>query len=120
MALHAVTVLHLSDLHERGPRETEPARRFRVLGEVWRKNLAELRDEGPVDLVCFTGDLADWGHAAEYEAASTFLQDELLTPLGLPRERLFLVPGNLDLGRCSELRSARRKHRSCSWRSMRT
>lgn len=102
MALHAITILPLSDLHERGPHEKEQARRWRVLGDVWRSNLAELRNEGPVDLVCFTGDLANWGHAAEYEPAGAFLQDELLSPLGVPRERLFLVPGNHDIDRKTE------------------
>jgi predicted MPP superfamily phosphohydrolase len=95
---HQFTVLHISDLHERGPREKERARRYRVLGAAWQKNLAELQQEGPIDLVCFTGDLADWGQAEEYERVSTQL-DALLKQLGLGRERLFLVPGNHDIDR---------------------
>jgi predicted MPP superfamily phosphohydrolase len=63
-----VRVFHLSDLHMRsadGP-QRERARleapfRWRVLGEKWDRNLAELRADGiPFDLVVFTGDLADW------------------------------------------------------------
>ena len=72
------TILHLSDLHERGEREKEAARRYRVLGPVWREQLQELRREGAIDLVCFTGDLADWGLVAEYQAAEARL-DELLS-----------------------------------------
>jgi hypothetical protein len=33
--LHRLRILHLSDLHERGPRESEPWRRRRVLGDGW-------------------------------------------------------------------------------------
>ena len=95
---HQFTVLHLSDLHERGPREKEWARRYRVLGDAWQRNLDDLLKEGPIDLVCFTGDLADWGQAKEYERISTLL-DAVLTRLALGRERLFLVPGNHDIDR---------------------
>ena len=95
---HQFTVLHLSDLHERGPRDKERVRRYRVLGDAWQRNLDDLLNEGPIDLVCFTGDLADWGQAKEYEGISTLL-DAVLRRLGLGRERLFLVPGNHDIDR---------------------
>ena len=63
-------VLHISDLHERGPRESESFRRRRVLGSEWERNLEELLKDGPIDLVCFTGDVADWGNATEYGPAT--------------------------------------------------
>jgi calcineurin-like phosphoesterase family protein len=91
------SVLHISDLHERGRRESEPARRERVLGDAWLRNLAEIRDEG-VDLVCMTGDLAQSGKPDEYERAGDFLA-RTLAELGLGRDRLFLVPGNHDVDR---------------------
>lgn len=98
MSLHAVTILHISDLHERGPRESEAWRRRRVLGDGWLSNLDELQKDGPIDLVCFTGDLANTGQAAEYADAHRWL-DAALERLHLPRERLFLVPGNHDIDR---------------------
>ena len=70
MAEHRVRILHLSDLHERGPREGETWRRRRVLGEAWERNLDVLAEDGAIDLVCFTGDAADWGLAEEYAAAT--------------------------------------------------
>ncbi len=71
---HTVTVLHISDLHARGPRETESWRRRRVTGdETWRRNLEDLQKDGPIDLVCFTGDVADWGRSDEYPSAGEFL-----------------------------------------------
>ncbi len=59
-------ILHISDLHERGPREPEPFRRRRVLGDAWKRNLDALLNDGAIDLVCFTGDIANWGQPDEY------------------------------------------------------
>ncbi|XXT25061.1 metallophosphoesterase [Sorangium sp. So ce429] len=91
-------ILHLSDLHERGPREREHWRRRRVLGDAWERNLDEIMEGGAIDLVCFTGDVADWGVAGEYDAATAFFE-RLLSRLGLGAERLFVVPGNHDIMR---------------------
>ncbi|NMQ19063.1 hypothetical protein E4P82_07510 [Candidatus Competibacter phosphatis] len=91
-------LLHLSDLHERGSREGESWRRRRVLGDAWLRNLDELKVTGPFDLVCFTGDTADWGLVDEYTAVTGFFR-ETLQRLGVPPERFFLVPGNHDVCR---------------------
>lgn len=98
MANHRLRILHISDLHERGTRENATWRRQRVLGPEWTANLAEIVKDGRIDLVCFTGDLADRGDKTEYNAATSFL-DALLEALGLPRERFFAVPGNHDIAR---------------------
>jgi predicted phosphodiesterase len=95
---HSVTILHLSDLHERGSRELEPWRREAVLGPSWNQNLDELAQTEKIDLVCFTGDLADWGRPEEYEKAAIFL-DAILARLKLNRDRFFVVPGNHDIDR---------------------
>jgi hypothetical protein len=101
-ARHRLRILHISDLHARsstGPNpEKEPARRYRVLADAWERNLAEVLQDGPVDLVCFTGDAADWGLPEEYAAASRFFE-ELLKRLGIGRDRLFVIPGNHDIQR---------------------
>lgn len=91
-------LLHLSDMHERGPRERESWRRRRVLGDNWLRNLDELKAAGSFDLVCFTGDAADWGLADEYAVTTEFFR-ETLQRLGVPPERFFLVPGNHDVCR---------------------
>jgi len=112
MADHAsfkLRLLHLSDLHERGSRERESWRRRRVLGDAWLRNLDELKAAGPFDLVCFTGDAADWGLAEEYAVATEFFQ-ETLQRLGVPLERFFPVPGNHDV--C-------RKVAESEWRTLR-
>lgn len=101
-------LLHISDLHERAPFTKMPPERRRlvdwdarqrgqVLGARFMGVLEELAKE-PVDLVCFTGDLADWGHPAEYEKATNRI-DTILTAVGVSRDRFFAVPGNHDVQR---------------------
>jgi predicted MPP superfamily phosphohydrolase len=109
MGNYTIRILHVSDLHERGPRETSAWRKRRVLGTNWKKNVDVIRGDGPVDLVCFTGDIANWGLADEYEAATSFV-DELLGQLELGRDRLFVVPGNHDIDR---------KARESTWKDLR-
>jgi hypothetical protein len=101
---YTVRILHISDLHERGSREQHPARRQRVLGDAWLKNLEALLMDGPIHLVCFTGDLADWGQPSEYAAATAFFRRTLQT-LGLTNEKLFVIPGNHDMARTVEGKS---------------
>ena len=98
MHSHRLRILHLSDLHERGPREVEPWRKRRIFDEAWRDNLAELIQDGPFDLICFTGDAADWGKPEEFAAATQFLHG-ICDHLGVPHDRLFVVPGNHDVHR---------------------
>lgn len=99
--MHTLRVLHISDLHDRAERETEAFRRRRVLDDAWKRNLDALVANGPADLLCFTGDLADWGRAAEYDALTPFL-DETRARVGVPWERVFVVPGNHDIARRTE------------------
>ncbi|MBK7538844.1 MAG: metallophosphoesterase [Myxococcales bacterium] len=104
-----VRIFHISDLHARstnGPQAERAAReapsRRRVLGKEWEDNLAELRADGTaVDLVVFTGDLGDWGHGTDYTMGVEFLR-RTCAVLGVPIERLFVVPGNHDIARKTE------------------
>jgi len=77
----------------------EAASRWRVLGEKWTVHLAELRkDRVPFDLVVFTGDLGDRGHATDDPRAFAFLRETCAAP-DVPLERLFVIPGNHDIDR---------------------
>lgn len=113
-------ILHVSDLHERVALEgmTEQRRtkvrltangRHRVLGESFQHRLRELAREQRPDLICFTGDLADWGLPEEFRQAQGRLE-VIMQTLGVGSERLFLVPGNHDV---------QRPIHSQSWRAMR-
>jgi hypothetical protein len=62
------------------------------------ENLGVLVQDGPIDLVCFTGDAADRGLAEEYAEVTDFLNG-LLARLNLGKDRLFVIPGNHDIER---------------------
>src|SRR5215216_4533006 len=101
-------ILHISDLHERAPFKGMPKTRKAklaldkeergyVLGESFRNALAEIARRG-IDLVCLTGDVADWGHPKEYAAATRRIE-QILTIVGVRKDRFFAVPGNHDVQR---------------------
>jgi predicted MPP superfamily phosphohydrolase len=119
---HRLRILHLSDLHERVELDWmdderkarvrgHAAQRHRVLGPSLQDVLAELRAKGgPIDLVCFTGDVADWGLPEEYARATPRVK-ALLGSLGVPLERFFVIPGNHDV---------QRKQAAEAWSELRT
>jgi len=72
----------------------------RVLGDGFLDTLREIA-KTKVDLVCFTGDVADWGLPEDYAQATPRIL-AILDAVGVPRERLFVVPGNHDVNRNSE------------------
>ncbi len=88
-------ILHISDLHHRGPGDPDDWRRRLVLGDEWKRNLEAIE---AVDCVCFTGDVAFSGKEVEFEPVTAFLE-ETLALLGVPWERFFVVPGNHDVDR---------------------
>ncbi len=105
---HTLRILHISDLHLRGPREPDRARRVRVLGDPWLANVTELRGDGRFDLVAFTGDVAFSGQLDEYlelmlrhrnDGTVARWLDETLAAAGCGRDDLYVVPGNHDVAR---------------------
>lgn len=98
--MSSLTWLHLSDWHQR-------------LGEFDRQVvldslLADIRNRTKissslerVDLIIFSGDIANTGKKEEYDAAASYLLDPILESTGVSRDRLFFVPGNHDLDRTS-------------------
>lgn len=91
-------ILHLSDLHIGKEQAPDVWRVERVMGEAWARNLDEIRRDGPIDLVCFTGDIAQSGKPGQY-ADAVKLIDAVLRSLDCPRDRFFCVPGNHDIDR---------------------
>lgn len=102
-------ILHISDFHERGPREKEPYLRAHVLGENWDKNLDKILEGGAIDIVCITGDIAQGGKPDEYHNVTEFIR-HLTHRLGVSLENIFIVPGNHDIDRSLNVRA---------WRAMR-
>jgi tetratricopeptide (TPR) repeat protein/predicted phosphodiesterase len=90
-----ITWLHISDFHVRSG---DPYDRDVVLGALV-KSAAEYRHQGrSPDLIFATGDIAHSGKPQEYELAEKFF-DDLLSAVDLPKERLFVIPGNHDVDR---------------------
>lgn len=90
--------LHISDYHEgqKFSRELWPQIRSRLIENI--KNHCE--NNGPIDLVIFSGDIAFKGDTSEYHS----IKDELVNLWDVFRSmgqepKLFLIPGNHDLVR---------------------
>ena len=109
MTTHHLRILHLSDLHERvalpwmsedrqAKVRVRAASRRRVLETNFPDILDEIALSRPIDLVCFTGDAADWGLPEEYAEAGARLR-EILQRVKVDPQRLFVVPGNHDVQR---------------------
>ena len=90
--------LHISDLHLRvGSEWSQDV----VLTEMCRHIEQQRDDETEFDFILVTGDIAFSGKAEEYSLAGQFF-DELESKSGVPRERMFCVPGNHDIDRSQQ------------------
>ena len=93
--MRKVRWLHISDLHMR---EGEDAPRQAVLTAMLQE-IGQRHEAGAtVDFVVVSGDLAFSGKRSEYALVAEFL-GELAAAVGIPRHRLFCVPGNHDVQR---------------------
>lgn len=91
-----ITWLHLSDLHFRESRAYDENI---VLKALLRDVDERVQSDGlQPDFVVITGDTAFSGQWSEYKLADEFF-NKLLGAVNLPRERLFIVPGNHDVDR---------------------
>lgn len=102
-------ILHISDLHERAAFDGMPKGRDALLrhdreergvllGESLQEALQKLSSPR-VDLVCMTGDIADFGRPEEYQRATERIEKILKACGDVPKERFFAVPGNHDVQR---------------------
>jgi 3',5'-cyclic AMP phosphodiesterase CpdA len=81
-------------------RSQKPARE-RVIGASFEDALREIARQAPVDLLCFSGDVADWGLEQEYIQASNAFE-RIRSILELDPKCFFVVPGNHDVNRGTE------------------
>jgi formylglycine-generating enzyme required for sulfatase activity/3',5'-cyclic AMP phosphodiesterase CpdA len=103
--MSTITWLHLSDLHFRaGERHTwdEDIVLRALLDDV----RARMEDGLTPDVILVSGDIAFSGTPAEYALAKQFF-DDLLEVTGVPKTRLFTVPGNHDVDRQAISRGAK-------------
>ena len=79
-------------------REGEDAQRQAVLSAMLQDIRQRHEAGATVDFVVVSGDLAFSGKQSEYALVAEFL-GELVASVGIPRQRLFCVPGNHDVQR---------------------
>lgn len=91
-----ITWLHLSDFHF----HASQAYNTNIVLQELLKDVSERikHDTLSPDFIIVTGDIAFSGKQEEYALATQFF-DDLLKTTNLPREMLFLVPGNHDIDR---------------------
>lgn len=94
---HAVTLLHLSDLHF-GPKHRFSEDGPDSLLARLSVDLGELRGTQGIEpeLIVVSGDLGELGKKQEFEKALVFLQG-LVSAAGLDARRVVIVPGNHDI-----------------------
>jgi 3',5'-cyclic AMP phosphodiesterase CpdA len=94
--MNTLTWLHISDLHFRASKTYDAD----VVLKALLRDIAERiqQDNLRPDFIAATGDVAFSGQPDEYKLAQDFF-DKLLAATDVPRERLFVVPGNHDASR---------------------
>jgi predicted phosphodiesterase len=100
MPNESIVWLHLSDWHQRGPEFDRSVVRDALIKDLNRRR--ELSDAlESIDFVVFSGDLVFSGKSYEFDAASREFLAPVLEAARVPKDRVFLVPGNHDLDRGS-------------------
>lgn len=92
-----VTWFHLSDLHCRSDKIGEEFRSGIVLESLWADMSQQITNGLRPDFAAVTGDIAYHGKTDEYSVAEDSFFQPLLQATSLPKERLFVVPGNHDV-----------------------
>ena len=92
-----ITWLHLSDLHCRSDKAGEKFRSGVVLTSLWSDIVHQIADGLRPDFAVVTGDIAYHGKSDEYSVAKESFFEPLLQATSLPKDRLFVVPGNHDV-----------------------
>jgi predicted MPP superfamily phosphohydrolase len=93
--LREIAWLQVSDIHMRLRDEWSQDVVLRAMADSIRQRRAQ---DLTLDFILVTGDLGFSGKKEEYDLVARFL-DELASAAEVPRERIFIVPGNHDVNR---------------------
>lgn len=90
--------LHLSDFHFSASMIDDPYDAEKVIRPLLELIEQRRRTAGPVDLLFITGDIGYHGKERDYEATRQYF-DRLAAAAGVPRDSMWVVPGNHDVER---------------------
>jgi hypothetical protein len=93
--LREIAWLQVSDIHMRQRDEWSQDVVLRAMAESIRQRCSQGLT---IDFILATGDLAFSGKKEEYDLVKRFF-DELVGASGVPKERIFCIPGNHDVNR---------------------
>ena len=92
-----IRILHISDLHASDSQVDDR----RLLVKAMLDDAVRCSAEKAIDLVVFSGDLANEGKAAQFAQARELLLEPLMERLELEKSQVVLVPGNHDVNRAA-------------------
>lgn len=96
--MSAITWIHISDLHFRESESSD----LKVVTNSLLKDISKRENIAPelskIDFIFITGDIAFSGKTEEYVTAQNFFK-KLTQATGIPKTRLFMIPGNHDIDR---------------------
>jgi DNA repair exonuclease SbcCD nuclease subunit len=92
-----IHILHIADLHASRRRSSD----IKIVTSALFQALQHfmLVEHHTIDMICFTGDVADKGRPQDYKCSADLLFNPLLKLLHLTPQALFIVPGNHDVQR---------------------
>ena len=93
--MREIVWLQVSDIHMRQHDEWSQDIVLRAMAESIRQRCSQGLT---LDFILATGDLAFSGKKEEYDLVERFF-DELVSASGVPKERIFCIPGNHDVNR---------------------
>src|ERR1044072_2496747 len=92
------TWIHISDWHQKTKDWDRTVVADGLLVDI-RSRHSISPDLGKVHALYFTGDLSHSGSSDEFTLAATQFLDPIREELGLPSDRVFIIPGNHDISR---------------------
>ena len=90
--------LHLSDFHFSASMLDDPYDAEKVIRPLLELIEQRRQADGPVDLLFITGDIGNHGKERDYETTRGYF-DRLIAAAGVPKDSLWVVPGNHDVDR---------------------
>lgn len=91
-----IKILHISDIHLNGKNSETIRERLSNVAETVK------RDVGKIDMIFISGDLVNDGKDESYEILYPILNNFITVQLGLPLDKIVMVPGNHDIDRDAE------------------